>query len=182
MRHHHDHSHHDHASRGPRPDPTFGPGRAHRRRMFDAGELQLVLLKLIAEAPRHGYELILALETLTSGAYAPSPGVVYPTLTLLQDMGLIAETGTGGARKTYAVTPEGEAHLAEGAAQAEAILARLRALGAEQDRPDGVPVRRAMENLRNVLRNRLIGRDVPPEVLHAVVAVLDEAAQRIERL
>ena len=59
-------------------------GRGGRRRMFDSGELRLVLLKLIADQPRHGYDLIRAIEELTNGAYAPSPGVVYPTLTMLQ--------------------------------------------------------------------------------------------------
>ena len=73
----------------------FGRGRGGRgkRRMFESGELRLVLLKLIADQPRHGYDLIRAIEELTHGSYAPSPGVVYPTLTMLQDMGLIQEIG-----------------------------------------------------------------------------------------
>ena len=70
-----------------------------RRRMFESGELRLVLLKLIADEPRHGYDLIRAIEELTGGEYAPSPGVVYPTLTMLQDMGLIEEAAGEGARK-----------------------------------------------------------------------------------
>ena len=74
-----------------------GPGRG--RRMFDAGELRLVLLKLIEEQPRHGYDLIRAIEALTGGDYAPSPGVVYPTLTMLADMGLIEEVAAEGSRK-----------------------------------------------------------------------------------
>ena len=65
--------------------------------MFESGELRLVLLKLIADEPRHGYDLIRAIEELTGGEYAPSPGVVYPTLTLLQDMGLIEEAAGEGA-------------------------------------------------------------------------------------
>ena len=87
--------------------------RRGRRRMFDAGELRLVLLKLIADQPRHGYDLIRAIEELTHGAYAPSPGVVYPTLTMLQDMGLIEEAKGEGSRKAFQVTDDGEAHLAE---------------------------------------------------------------------
>ena len=69
---------------------------AAARRMFESGELRLVLLKLIAEQPRHGYDLIRAIEEMTGGEYAPSPGVVYPTLTLLQDMGLIEEAAGEG--------------------------------------------------------------------------------------
>ena len=75
--------------------------------MFESGELRLVLLRLIADEPRHGYDLIRAIEELTGGEYAPSPGVVYPTLTLLQDMGLIEEARGEGARKPFQVTDEG---------------------------------------------------------------------------
>src|SRR3546814_9316383 len=74
--------------------------------MFDCGELRLVLLKLIADEPRHGYDLIRQVEELTSGAYAPSPGVIYPTLTLLDDMGQIAVQQSEGARKLFAVRSE----------------------------------------------------------------------------
>ncbi len=70
------------------------PGRG-RRRVFDSAELRLVLLKLLKDQPRHGYDLIRAVEELTAGAYSPSPGVVYPTLTLLSDMGHIAEETSG---------------------------------------------------------------------------------------
>ena len=70
-----------------------------RKRMFEGGELRLVLLKLIADQPRHGYELIKAIEEMTDGEYAPSPGVVYPTLTMLEDMGLIAEEQVQGQQE-----------------------------------------------------------------------------------
>src|SRR5215210_8074136 len=82
-------------------------GRRRSRRMFESGELRLVLLKLIADEPRHGYDLIRAIEDMTGGEYAPSPGVVYPTLTLLQDMGLIEEAPGEGPRKPFQVTDEG---------------------------------------------------------------------------
>ena len=100
-------------------------GRSGRRRVFDAGELRLVLLKLIADQPRHGYELIRAIEELTGGSYVPSPGMVYPTLTMLDEMGHIAEVKSEGARKAFAVTAEGTAHLAERQAEVEALFARL---------------------------------------------------------
>src|SRR6187551_1548876 len=91
-----------------------GRGRGRRaRRMFESGELRLVLLKLIADEPRHGYDLIRAIEEMTHGTYAPSPGVVYPTLTMLQDMGFIEETRGEGSRKAFAATDEGRAHLEE---------------------------------------------------------------------
>ena len=92
-----------------------GRGGPRGRRMFDGGELRLVLLKLIADEPRHGYDLIRQVEELTGGAYAPSPGIVYPTLTLLDDMGLIEAQQAEGAKKLFAVTDAGTAHLAENA-------------------------------------------------------------------
>lgn len=149
--------------------------------MFDGGELRLVLLKLIEEAPRHGYDLIREIETRTSGGYAPSPGVVYPTLTLLDEMGLIAETQAEGAKKVYAITEDGRAHLAERAEEVARLMARLADLGAHRDRHEARPVKRAMQNLKHVLIHRMgVGDDA--DTLHEIVEIIDEAARRIERL
>lgn len=158
-----------------------GDGRG-RRRMFDGGELRLVLLSLIAEQPRHGYDLIREIEERTGGAYAPSPGVIYPTLTLLEDMGLIEEAKGEGARKLFAITEAGKAHLTERADEAEALLARLADLGAMREKTDGAPIRRAIGNLRSVLQHRLSRDDVNSDLLHEAAALIDEAAQKIERL
>ena len=186
---HHDHGSHRHAAgrhghygfgRGGRGESDDARG-GRRRRVFDSGELRLVLLKLIADQPRHGYDLIRAIEELTGGSYVPSPGIVYPTLTLLQDMGQIEEAAPGGARKQFAVTAEGSEHLTARKPEVEALFARLSQLATAHKRTDGGPIRRAMENLRAVLMNRL-DRDVETETLHAVAAILDDAAQKIERL
>ena len=163
--------------------PGWGrDGGGRRRRMFVGGELKLVLLKLIADEPRHGYDLIREIEALTGGEYAPSPGVVYPTLTLLEDMGQIAEQRSEGAKKLFAVTEAGQAELAEQAELVETLLARLAEIGKRAERTDGTPIRRSMGNLRSVLQNRLGGEEVDKEVLHEIAAIIDEAAQRIERL
>ena len=106
-----------------------------------SGELRLVLLKLIADQPRHGYDLIRAIEELTHGSYAPSPGVVYPTLTMLQDMGLIEEAKGEGARKAFPITAEGEAHLAEKADEVAALFERLEDLGSDQRKAGGAPIK-----------------------------------------
>jgi DNA-binding PadR family transcriptional regulator len=158
----------------------FGRGGG-RRRMFDGGELRLVLLKLIADKPRHGYDLIRAIEERTGGAYAPSPGIVYPTLTMLSEMGLIDEQLADGARKLFAITPEGATHLAEHEAEVVAMLARLDALGAMRERTDAVPIRRAIHNLRNVLQSRL-SEGFDKDRMHDAVELIDEAARKIERL
>ena len=160
-----------------------GPGRGRRgRRVFDAGELRLVLLKLIADQPRHGYDLIRAIEELTHGAYAPSPGVIYPTLTLLEDMGLIEEQQAEGARKVFAATAEGEAHLAEKAGEVEALFERLEALGSDRRKAGGAPIRRAVGNLLAALWHRVTSDEADEATLHEVAEILDEAARRIERV
>ena len=162
----------------------WGGGRGGRggRGVLDAGELRLALLKLIADQPRHGYDLIRAIEELTGGVYVPSPGVIYPALSLLEDMGHIAESAAEGTRKAFAATAEGEGELAANADKVEALLARLAALAATREHIDAAPVRRAMENLRVALSTRLANEDASKETAHQAAAILDEAAQRIERL
>lgn len=107
---------------------------------------------------------------------------MYPTLTLLADMALIEEQAEAAGRKAYAITEAGVAHLDEQREQVEALLGRLAQVGTMTARTSGGPVKRAMGNLRTVLGQRLAGEEVPPETLHEVAAILDEAAQRIERL
>jgi DNA-binding PadR family transcriptional regulator len=153
-----------------------------RRRVFDSGELRLVLLRLIADQPRHGYELIRAIEELTGGSYVPSPGMVYPTLTMLQDMGQIEEAAAEGPRRPFAVTEEGTRHLAEKKEEVDALFARLAELATARQRTDATPVRRAMENLRLALMYRLERDDARPDTLHEIAAILDEATRKIERL
>jgi DNA-binding PadR family transcriptional regulator len=163
----------------------FGHGRGRRggrRRMFESGELRLVLLKLIADEPRHGYDLIRAIEELTHGSYAPSPGVVYPTLTMLQDMGLIQEAAAEGTRKAFAITPDGEAHLAERTDEVDALFERLTGAGEGKRRAGGRPIQRAVGNLLSALWHRVTADDTGEDRLHEIAAILDEAAQRIERL
>src|SRR6201996_4103025 len=125
-------------------DGAGGYGR--RRGLYDSEELRLVLLSRIAEQPRHGYDLIREIEERTGGAYAPSPGVIYPTLTMLQDMGLIAESDAAGTRKVYSATAEGTAHLAEHKDEVAALMARITELASSR-KGDSAPVRRAMRNL-----------------------------------
>jgi DNA-binding PadR family transcriptional regulator len=144
--------------------------------------LRLVLLKLIADQPRHGYDLIRAIEELTHGAYAPSPGVVYPTLTMLQDMGLIEEAPGEGSRKAFQITADGEAHLAEKAEEVEGLFERLEEVGGDQRKAGGAPIRRAVGNLLSALWHRATREDMDEARLHEIAAILDEAAQKIERL
>src|SRR5688572_5452676 len=168
-----------------------GPGRGNwgggrrgreRKRMFEGGELRLVLLKLIADQPRHGYELIKAIEEMTGGEYAPSPGIVYPTLTMLEDMGLIAEAKSKDTKKVYEATTEGRAHLAENSAEVEELIERLEGHGHHRRRGQRPEIGRAIGNLMTALRNRIAHEGWNEQLLDEVVDILDDAAQRIERV
>lgn len=161
-----------------------GGGRegGRSRRMFDGGELRLVLLKLIADEPRHGYDLIREIETLTGGAYAPSPGVVYPTLSMLDEQGLIEEQRSEGAKKRFGVTDDGRAHLEENAEAVRVLMARIESLGGERQRTHGAPIQRAMANLGMAVKHRLGRGEFSQDTLHDVAELIDEVAQKIERL
>ncbi len=160
----------------------FGRGRGRGARMFGQGELRLLLLSLLAGDSRHGYDLIKAVEDLTGGAYAPSPGVVYPTLSLLVDEGLIAEAPGEGARKAFAATDAGRAEAETRAEEIATIIARLKALADATSREASPPVMRAMANLKLALRGRVFATGFDESVAHQIADVLDEAARRIERL
>ena len=149
------------------------------RRFFDHGDLRLVVLKLIADKPRHGYELIKALEESSGGAYSPSPGVIYPTLTLLEDLGYAAVSDAGGGRKLFTITPDGEANLAANATAAKAIFERMAQVAARSNafHPS---ILRARENLRTALRLKLSGGPLSEAQVVKVAEALDEAAKWIE--
>jgi DNA-binding PadR family transcriptional regulator len=182
MRHRHtDEYHHT-------PDAMDGGGRGrgrhghrHGGRPFDNGELRLVILRMIADAPRHGYELIKAIEDQVGGAYSPSPGVIYPTLSLLEELGLATVDASQSGRKLYTVTPEGNAYLAANKTTVAAVFARLAARG---EAPGGKPpdqLVRAMENLKLALRLKLSSGALHPSQIDSIAAALDQAAITIEK-
>jgi len=191
--HHHRHGHHECGPRGGSfrrgpfefswnyDEDSRGGGRhGGRRRMFDGDELRLILLALLEEQPRHGYDLIREIEERTGGAYAPSPGVVYPSLTMLDELGHIDEVKEEGARKRFQINDAGRAHLNERREEVDGLMARLASLGEHRARTERAPVRRAMASLHMALRQALTGGD---EALgHDIVDILDEATRKIERL
>ncbi|MEY2942791.1 MAG: hypothetical protein RLY97_805 [Pseudomonadota bacterium] len=159
-----------------------GRGRGGKR--FTSEDIQLLLLSLLHEKPSHGYELIKAIDGLSGGAYAPSPGVVYPLLAMLVEMGHLDETSKANGRKTFEITAAGIAQIENetNAARIVAIKAQLADLAGEASRSDVGPVRRAMMNLRNATMQRLGKGDGGDQLGFDVAAILDEAAQKIERL
>lgn len=164
-------------------DPRGAPAGPRRGggRVFGHGGLRLVLLRLIADRPRHGYELIKAIEERLGGSYSPSPGVIYPTLTLLEELGHVTVSAEGGGRKLHTVTDAGLEHLQAHRDEVEALLARMADGGGGRGaRP--APVERAVHNLRQALHMRLAGPPLDTAQIHAIADLLDEAARRIERL
>lgn len=153
-------------------------GRAGGR-FFDTGELKFVVLHLLSEKPAHGYELIREIEERLGGAYTPSPGVIYPTLTLLEDMGHVAQTETDGSRKLYAITDEGRAYLEQNQAVLEQALARMRLAKGRGGAP--APVLRSMENLKTALRLKLSRDDLSEAEVRAIAEAIDAAALAVER-
>jgi DNA-binding PadR family transcriptional regulator len=149
--------------------------------MFESGELKLVFLKLMEAEPRHGYDLIREIETRTGGAYAPSPGIVYPTLTLLEEIGHIEARASEGAKRQFALTESGKTFLDENRREAEGALARLDALGERAKPMDAGPIARAMQNLQTALGQRLSSQP-DKKVLFDIADMIDEAARKIERL
>lgn len=160
-----------------------GPGRRGRRgRMFGQGELRLALLALIAENPSHGYELIKAIEEMTGGDYAPSPGAVYPTLQLLEDEGSIEEAEAEGAKKPFAATAQGLEELEDRKDEVKALLRRLGRHGERTTTVRSHDVFRAMGNLGSVLKNRARAGKLDENTIKEIVDMIDEMAKRIERL
>jgi DNA-binding PadR family transcriptional regulator len=159
--------------------PHHGFGRGGRlARFLEHGDLRILVLHLISEAPRHGYDLIKEVEDLTGGAYVPSPGVIYPTLTMLEELGQAAST-TEGTKKLYSITEAGRAALAESKPVLDALLGRLDQM---PPRENALPVLRAMENLKTALRLKASGRTVQAELLRRIADLLDETTRKIEDL
>ncbi|HUH85415.1 MAG TPA: PadR family transcriptional regulator [Stellaceae bacterium] len=152
-----------------------------RRRMLDQGDLRYVLLHLIAEKPRHGYELIKAIEEVFGGMYSPSPGIIYPTLSLLEELGHIRPEAGDGNKKAYAVTDDGTTFLAANRATVEEVLGRMQRVAASFGGGPAPEILRAMQNLRLALRIRLGRGALAPEQLRQITEVLDRAASEVER-
>lgn len=173
-----------HSGRGPRGGHRGGRGAdghggGRGPRVFHHGSLRLVVLALIAEAPRHGYEIIKAIEERLAGSYSPSPGVIYPTLTLLQEIGHVTVEENDG-KKRYSITDAGTLFLAANQFAVDAALARMQEVSARHGGGPAPQIIRAMENLKMALRLRVGRGPLTPEQLAAVAAAIDAAALAVE--
>lgn len=171
---------------GPRGPGGRGGGRGgmgRRAKRFTGDELRLLVLALINEhGPRHGYDLIRLFAEQTNDAYRPSPGVLYPLLTMLADMGLVRETDDGDSRRSFVITDAGKAQLAEDKATLDTARERLAAMASIGERVDRGPVKRAMMNLRTATLQRLTAEGADDALALSIAEELDRAAHAIERI
>jgi DNA-binding PadR family transcriptional regulator len=151
-----------------------------RRRVFDHGDLRFILLSMIAAKPAHGYDLIKALEERMGGGYSPSPGVIYPTLTMLEEQGYASVTAADG-KKLYQATEVGMAFLKANQRAVDTIQARIDAIARERSVVADPRIIRAIENLKTALRLRLAGGHITDEHVRAIAAAIDAAAAEAER-
>jgi DNA-binding PadR family transcriptional regulator len=154
----------------------FGGGR---ERFFEGGHLQLVILQLIAEKPSYGYEIIKTIEERLSGGYAPSPGVVYPTLTLLEEEELVTSS-TEGNKKLYTVTERGKEHLKANNATVKAIFGRMEQAQKVFGRGRSPQLMRALMNLKFALKMRVRSGGLSAEQVKKIAEALDTAARAID--
>jgi DNA-binding PadR family transcriptional regulator len=180
---------HEHGHRGGGRD-----GRGRLGRFLAHGDLRFLLLKLISEKPSHGYELIKEIEDRVAGAYTPSPGVIYPTLTLLEELGWVRVAESEGNRKLFEITPDGLLALDANKTTVEDIFARMDKARAEkeaqpEDGDDGMAfwthrhraheAKHALHELRMALRQRAFDRSLSDEQVDVIVDIIRDAARKV---
>lgn len=157
-----------------------GFGRGHGR-LFDAGDVKLVVLKLISEQPSYGYQLIKTMEQRLSGGYTPSAGVIYPTLTMLEEAGLAA-VSLENNKKVYSITPEGIQCLESNKRRVDELIERLEEAGRSFKRGRSPELMKAFYNLRGAVVARVSRGNVTSEQIHRITDVINAAAKAIDEL
>ena len=169
-------------------DLWMGRGPAHRHwrgraaRMFGQGDLKYVILRLLEEKPRHGYEIIKELESRFGGSYAPSPGTVYPTLTMLEDLGFARVVPEEGGKKIYEITDEGRKYLAEHSTTVDDIFARIAKFVGSFTDDAMMDVNHSMRRIARATYGTATAHLDDKELLGKIRAILDRAAGEIEAL
>jgi DNA-binding PadR family transcriptional regulator len=168
--------------RGGRPhgwfDRRFGGGR---QRLFDAGDVKLVILKLLSEQPSYGYQVIKTMEQRLSGGYTPSAGVIYPTLTMLEEEDLASASSENG-KKVYSVTPEGMEYLQTNKRRVEELFERLEEAGRGFERGRSPEIIKAFANLRGAVAARVSRESVTPEQIRKITETINAAAIAIDEI
>jgi DNA-binding PadR family transcriptional regulator len=164
------------------PGGPEGRGFGHsRERLFDAGDIKLVILKLLSEQPSYGYQIMKTMEERLAGGYSPSAGVVYPTLTMLAEEGLAVES-LEGAKRIYSITPQGEEFLDANKERIGELFARLDEAGEGFRRGRSPEVMKAFFNLRNAVVARITRETITPERIRKIAEAINAAAKAIDEI
>jgi DNA-binding PadR family transcriptional regulator len=155
----------------------FGGGR-----LFDAGDLKLVILKLLSEQPSYGYQLMKTMEERLAGGYTPSAGVIYPTLTQLEEEGLASVSNSADNKKIYTVTPAGLQYLEENKQRIAELFARLDEARGGFERGRSPEMMKAFMNLRGAVMARVFRGNATPEQIKKITEAINAAAKAIDEL
>jgi len=161
-----------------------GRGRGHeersRGRIFAHGDMRYVIVGLLAEKSSYGYELIKAIEERLNGAYSPSPGLIYPTLTMLEEMGYVTSKDLDGNKKFYSITLEGRTFLEINKPTVNKIIGRMAHAADLHQRTEDPRLVRAVQNLKLTLRLKGTASKLSDDQIKQIAEALDEAARKIE--
>jgi len=156
----------------------FGHGR---ERLFDAGDIKLVILKLLSEQPSYGYQLMKTMEERLGGGYTPSAGIVYPTLTMLEEEGLATAAETEG-KKVYSITSEGLKVLEANKERLGRLFERLDETGRGFRRGRAPELMKAFMDLRAAVMSKVWRRNASPEQIKKIADAIHKAAEEIDKL
>lgn len=156
-------------------------GREFGGRLFEQGELRFVILSYIAEKPAHGYEIMKGIAEQLGGAYAPSAGVIYPTLSQLEDEGLATVLAEGG-KKLYTITDAGRKELEANKERIEELLRRIRQMGEAFGSGRAPQIMRAIHNFKMALKMRFAQGELTAEQIGKIAAIIDAAARDVESI
>jgi len=160
----------------------FGFGGGGRERLFNAGDVKLVLLRLLSEQPSYGYQLMKSMEERLGGGYTPSAGAIYPTLTMLEEEGLITAGQSEGTKKIFSVTEDGLAYLAEHRDAVDELFERLDRAGDGFRRGRSPEIHSAFHNLGHAVMARMVRGNATPEQIRKIVEVINAAAKAVDEL
>ena len=160
---------------------AFFSHKKRKERLLDATEVRLLILSILAMRAAHGYEIIKAIEELSRGEYTPSPSLIYPNLTLLEEMGYVNAETQANHKKNYVITAVGKSFLRQQQAPLQSVTARMQSLAVLANNRSLPEVQRAIHNMRTALNTRLADETISQQALYAIIDVLDDAAKKIER-
>ncbi|WP_230304677.1 helix-turn-helix transcriptional regulator [Providencia alcalifaciens] len=172
-----------------RGEGCHGEGRHGRgrgkglRRLFDHGDLHIMVLSLVAKKPSYGYEIIKDIQEASNGLYVPSPGVIYPTLTLLEEQGFLESQIVERNRKSFSITPEGAEHLAQNK-ETETVIARKLAKARELQQGSNLSedIEMAVSRFKALLRHKMVLKQLNEEQTHQIATIINDAVKQIEEV